>query len=138
MWRYVCLAFSACLLVLGGVACDYQIVDERSPTSPTPIVYQPPTTPTPAVVPTPTVALFSAEPTRIFLGSTVVIRWDVTLPPGTAVTIPVSVRVDPAPGTVPMTGVALVQPFTRGLYTAVLTAETTGGRSSRVVQVIVD
>jgi FAD/FMN-containing dehydrogenase len=49
-----------------------------------------------------------------------------------------SVRVDPAPGTVPLTGVALVQPFARGLYTAVLTAETSGGRSSRVVQVIVD
>jgi hypothetical protein len=71
------------------------------------------------------------------LGSPIVLRWDVTLPPGTAINTPVTVRVDPAPGTVQLTGAAIVQPFARGLYTAVLTAETTGGRTSRVVQVLV-
>lgn len=126
-----------CLVCVSLAACDTRIVDERSPAAPTPIVVTP--TPTPSSpVPAPTVALFIAEPTRVFLGSTVVLRWDVTLPPGTAVSTPVSVRVDPAPGTVPVTGVAVVQPFARGLYTAVLTAETTGGRASRVVQVQVD
>lgn len=123
------------VLLLAG--CDTHIVDERSPTSPTPIVVTP--TPTPsAPVPAPTVALFTAEPSRVFLGSTIVLRWDVTLPLGTPTSTPISVRVDPAPGTVPATGVAVVQPFARGLYTAVLTAETSGGKSSRVVQVSVE
>ena len=132
-YRALIVAFS----LLGLVSCTYKVVDERgsvNPTQPTPIVV---TAPAPAVVPTPTVALFTAEPSTITLGSPIVLRWDVTLPPGTAINTPVTVRVDPAPGTVQLTGAAIVQPFARGLYTSVLTAETTGGRTSRVVQVLV-
>jgi len=132
--RRSCRALIVAFSLLGLPSCTYKVVDERSPTQPTPIVV---TAPAPAVVPTPTVALFTAEPSTIVLGSPIVLRWDVTLPPGTAISTPVTVRVDPAPGTVQLTGAAIVQPFARGLYTSVLTAETTGGRTSRVVQVLV-
>lgn len=119
----------AVVLSLAGCTRIYQY---PALTEPSPL----PTTPV-AVVPVPTVALFTAEPSQITLGATVVLRWDVTLPPGTAAAV-ASVRVDPQPGAVPLTGVAVVQPFARGFYTAVLTAETTGGRASRVVQVLVN
>lgn len=123
------------VLFLLCLSTSCTITDERGTvTAPTPIIV---TAPPPVVVPTPTVALFTAEPSSIMLGSPIVLRWDVTLPPGTAINTPVTVRVDPAPGTVQLTGAAIVQPFARGLYTAVLTAETTGGRTSRVVQVLV-
>lgn len=120
-----------CLLLLSLAACDTRIVDERSPTSPSPLVVTP-------ITPAPTIALFTAEPSRTFLGGTIVLRWDVGLPASASVNTPLSVHVDPLPGDVPAKGVAVIQPFARGLYTAVLTAETQGGRVSRAVQVIVE
>jgi hypothetical protein len=122
------------LIIVAALAGCTRIYQYPALTEPTPL----PTPPVIAVVPVPTVALFTAEPSQITLGATVVLRWDVTLPLGTATGAAVSVRVDPQPGAVPLTGVAVVQPFARGFYTAVLTAETTGGRASRVVQVLVN
>lgn len=131
------LLFVLALVLLA--ACDYRIVDERGIT-PTPIPIPTPTpAPTPPPVPIPMINVFIAEPARVFLlGGRISLRWDVSLPTGTPLSTPMLVRIDPQPGTVPALGSTIVQPFERGVQTFFLTAETTGGRASRVVQVVVD
>lgn len=121
------------IVSLAGVRCDVSVRDREPAFSTTAT-----TAPTPVLGPMPTIALFIGEPSRIFLGQLITLRWDVTLP-SFGVASPLNVRVDPQPGAVPSTGVALVQPIQRGLFTAVLTAETTGGqRVSRFIQVLVE
>lgn len=118
-------ALLACVALVAGLASagcgdDFRLFE---PTSPTPIV----NTPTSA----PVISLFAADSITVRLGQTVTLRWEVEGKDAT-------VRIDPAPGNVPLVGSAVVAaPSVTGTLAYTLTAKNSAGTVQRFVTVTV-
>lgn len=90
-----------------------------------------PTTPTAPTVTTPVISLFAHDSITVRLGQTVTLRWEVE---GKDTTV----RIDPAPGNVPLVGSAVVAaPSITGTLNYTLTAKNSAGTVQRFVTVTV-